>query len=155
MTAVLIDVVAAPYIAFGLLHYRFYRFTHRPMEETLAALRRPSWLAEFLLSAPLLLLGLLLAAGSGGSILGLVAPTPAWIFALVGIGGSHVASLLWGSWRGRLACAICEPWVYLCLLIAFGFLSSSPRLAVASFTVSFVVSLAIPFTLRGKYGPTG
>lgn len=149
----LVDLLAAPYVAFVVARYRLMRFINQPMYTTLRELRHPQWLAEFLLAMPLFLLGLMLLVGFGGvESLALVMPIRMWYSWLLVIGGAHLISLFWGTRRARLLCSIFEPWVYACLLIAFGVLSSSPRLAVASFSVPFAVSLVIPFTLRDQNG---
>lgn len=137
-----------PYAAFGLVQYRVQRFLRKPVQETRLAYTRPSPLTEFLLATPLLLLGILLAVREGESFINRILPSPVLTTLMIAVGFSHLVSLLWGTKRQRLVCAFLESWLYLVLLIIFGALSNSPRLAVAYFLPCFVASMLTVLALR-------
>lgn len=147
-----LDLLAAPYVAFVVLRYRVMRFIDRPMEATIDGLRQPQWLAELMLAATLFLLGLLINSGVTAVSFAALMPISLWSVWLLLHGGAHLLCLLWGSRDARKCCAILHPWVYGTLLYTSIKYSGAPRVAVASLSVSLIVSLLIPFTLRDRHG---
>lgn len=144
-------IVGGPYVALYVFHGEMERLLRQPISVTLEELKRPQWLAEFILAAQLFSAGLMLHTGLSGEVLGRVMPVQYWSAWLLVSGGTHLVCLFWGSRRSRFICSVMfDPWIYGLLLFALGALSFSPRLAVAFLGVSFAVSLVIPFTLRER-----
>jgi len=127
-------VIEAPYVAFLKLRYRVSRSLGQSIPATLAKLDHPQWLAEFMLAAPLLLLGILIQMGVTGAILSRVMPLRLWAGWLFISGGANLLALLSGSRGARFWCsATFLPGTYLYLLLAFGALSFTPRRDAAFF----------------------
>jgi len=142
-------MIEGPWVAFAVLRYRVMRFVNRPLHVILSELSHPQWLAEFMLAAPLLILGLLIQAGVTGAILSRVMPLPVWSAWLFISGGANLVALFSGSIRARFICSLVFlPWIYALLLFAFGAVSYTPRRDAAFLVVSFVASIVTIVTLR-------
>lgn len=146
------NLLAAPYVALVVLRYRIMRFINQPMHATIDGLQQSQWLAELMLGGTLFVLGVLINSGVTAVAFAALMPIPLWATWLLLHGGAHIACLFWGNRHARLICTIFHPWVYGTLLYTSIKYSGAPRVAVASLSVSLIVSLMIPFTLRDRHG---